>query len=276
MIIAATEILRDFRTGSSLPALVRGNDDLLYVVKWNGTAEGPVASIADWIASNLARSVGIKVPNTSLIDIQCHLCQCPMDPELKDLVLRSIGTNLAVEYLPEAIPYQESLLRNIDEKLREKIFLLDLLLLNIDRVDINPNMLLVNGDLYCIDFSASLAIRQKLTTHVIAESALLALLRRHPFYSEKNTVSEQSFNIRQDAIRQIIAKVPDEWFREVGSKPADARKKIAEGIINTIQDQEKILQKRLLDLKQIPFQNSDERRELRRKNLENFKARAGL
>jgi hypothetical protein len=127
MTIVATEIVRDFRTGSSLPALVRGSDDLLYVVKWKGTAEGPVASVTDWIASNLARLIGIKVPTTSLIDIQCNICQDPMDPELKDLVLRSIGTNLAIEYLPETIPYQEPLPKRIDENLRNKIFLFDLL-----------------------------------------------------------------------------------------------------------------------------------------------------
>jgi hypothetical protein len=107
MKLFAVEIVKDFRSGSSLPVLIRGTDDRLYVVKWKGTAEGSFTSITDLIAINLARTAGILVSETTMITVKPDLCHVSMDAELKDLVLRSIGINLAVEYLPEAIPCEE-------------------------------------------------------------------------------------------------------------------------------------------------------------------------
>lgn len=276
MTIVATEIVRDFRTGSSLPALVRGSDDVLYVVKWNGTAEGIISNVTDGIASNLASLIGIQVPKSRLIKIERTLCRDPMDPELKDLALRSIGTNLAIEYLPNAIPYQEPLRKRIDENLRNKIFLFDLLVLNIDRVENNPNMLFNNSALFCIDFSAALAIRQLLIQQTISESALLSLLRRHPFYSENITVTKNTFTIRYDLVREVIANLPKEWLFGFGYDSARAREQLSAGIFNIFRNAETILQQRLPDLMQTHFQSNAERLELRLKNRNSFKMRFGL
>ncbi len=276
MKLVAIEIVRDFRGGSSLPVLIQASNDRLYVVKWNGTAEGSITSVADWITTSLARLAGIPVPHTSLILIMPDLCQQPMDPEIKDLVFRSIGTNLAIEYLPMAIPFKPNQLQSIDENLRNKIFLFDLLMLNIDRVDSNPNMLFNNRDLFCIDFSASMSIRELLIKRSFSEQSLLSLIRRHPFYSETISVEQIDCSINHDAVNKIVEKVPDEWLNETSNNTTENRVQLTEAIVNIFQNKSTILQKRLDDLKQIPFLSIDERRKLRLDNRNKFKAKFGL
>ncbi len=276
MKLVGIEIVGDFRGGSSWPALVRGSNDRLYVVKWKGTAEGVVASITDLIGTNLARTAGILVPQTSLIVIQPDLCYASMDAELKDLVLRSIGTNLAIEFLPEAIPYAEFHLTRIDEGVRDRIFLFDLLMLNIDRVENNPNMLLNRGDLFCIDFSASMTIRELLTKRSIAEPSLLSLIRRHPFYSETVSEEHSDFQLNSEILTQIVENVTDEWLDEIATDPAEIKRHLKIRIANLIQNRGLILQKRIPALKGMYFQSAAERRQKSLKKRNDFLSRLRL
>lgn len=273
MQVIATEILKDFRGGSSLPVLVRGSDHQFYVVKWQGTGEGVIASITDLITMNLAHLAGITVPLAGLITIPAALCRGSMDAELKDLIMRSLGTNLALEYLPEAMGYKETDLPGIDRNLADKIFLFDLLMLNIDRVDVNPNMLLMNGTLFCIDFSTSMAIRELLVPRNIAVPALLALIRRHPFYSETAAPMTVAFTIADNAVKQIIETIPTEWLDEIDDNTAGLRCQLLEGITRLIDNRTAILEQRLPELRQVHFQSIEERRKASRKNLTDFFSR---
>jgi len=79
MNLHATEIVTDFRGGSSLPVLVMANGGKNYVVKWKGTAEGAIASATDWLALNLAPLFGVSVPQATLITIDEELCYKHLD-----------------------------------------------------------------------------------------------------------------------------------------------------------------------------------------------------
>ena len=61
--VTATRYVTPLREGGSLPGLVEADDDGLYVVKFRGAGQGPRALVAEWLAGELARAVGLPVPD---------------------------------------------------------------------------------------------------------------------------------------------------------------------------------------------------------------------
>ena len=57
-----TRYVTPLREGGSLPGLVEADDDGLYVVKFRGAGQGPRALVAEWLAGELARAIGLPVP----------------------------------------------------------------------------------------------------------------------------------------------------------------------------------------------------------------------
>ena len=60
--VAATRYVTPLREGGSLPGLVEADDDGLYVVKFRGAGQGPKALVAELVAGELARAIGLSVP----------------------------------------------------------------------------------------------------------------------------------------------------------------------------------------------------------------------
>ena len=67
--VVATRYVTPLREGGSLPGLVEADDDGLYVVKFRGAGQGPRALVAEWLAGELARTVGLTVPDLVGIEI---------------------------------------------------------------------------------------------------------------------------------------------------------------------------------------------------------------
>ena len=60
--VTVTRYVTPLREGGSLPAIVEGNDDGLYVLKFRGAGQGVKALIAELIAGELGRALGLPVP----------------------------------------------------------------------------------------------------------------------------------------------------------------------------------------------------------------------
>ena len=60
--VHATRYLTPLREGGSLPAIVEADDDGLYVLKFRGAGQGPKALVAELVAGELARALGLPVP----------------------------------------------------------------------------------------------------------------------------------------------------------------------------------------------------------------------
>ena len=66
--VTATRYVTALREGGSLPGLVEGDDDGLYVVKFHGAGQGPRALVAEWVGGELARRLGLTVPELVGVD----------------------------------------------------------------------------------------------------------------------------------------------------------------------------------------------------------------
>lgn len=255
MHLEAENILRAFRGGSSLPVLVETTRGTRCVVKWKGAGDGPLASAADWIGLHLAQLAGIPVPTPHLIRITPALASAQQDPEINDLVERSLGINLAVEFLNGALPYQPAQSRLIDSELKRRIYCLDVLLLNIDRTDFNPNILFHENRFVCHDFASALEIKTAMNDERYAESALLKVIRRHPFYSPMAKGPIPDFPVKSSDVNEIIHSLPDEWLPD----SASMKKKLVNHSTTLFTERQPVLERRLALLDGIPLESIEAR-----------------
>ncbi len=185
--VLATRYVAPLREGGSLPGLVEADDDGLYVLKFRGAGQGPRALIAELVAGEIGRALGLPVPEIVFIELDPALGRNEPDYEIRSLVLGSAGLNLGLDYLPGSLPYNVAAPFPIDADLASRIVWFDAYVTNIDRTPRNTNMLIWNHRLWLIDHGAALYFhhawadyreRARTPFKAIAEHALLPLATR--------------------------------------------------------------------------------------------------
>src|SRR5450631_3261297 len=103
--ITATRYVTPLREGGSLPAIVEADDDGLYVLKFRGAGQGLKALIAELVAGEIARSLGLPVPEIVFMELDPVLGRSEPDFEIQNLLKASAGLNLALDFLPGALAF---------------------------------------------------------------------------------------------------------------------------------------------------------------------------
>src|SRR6185312_10384504 len=98
--VRATQYVTPLREGGSLPAIVEADDLGLYVLKFRGAGQGPLALAAELVAGEIGRTLGLKVPELVLVEVDAALGRNEPDEEIRDLLRASVGLNLGLDYLP--------------------------------------------------------------------------------------------------------------------------------------------------------------------------------
>lgn len=148
------QYLQPLREGGSLPAIVKADDGFLYVLKFRGAGQGTKALIAEFIGGEIARAIGLKVPELVFMNLDDSFSKTEPDEEIQDLLKFSVGLNLGLHFLSGAITF-DPLVSNIDAMTASKVVLLDSIISNIDRTAKNTNLLNWNKELWVIDNGAS-------------------------------------------------------------------------------------------------------------------------
>jgi hypothetical protein len=213
--IEATRYVTPLREGGSLPALVEASDDGLYVLKFRGAGQGPKALVAEVVAGELARSIGLHVPELALVDVGPALGQAEPDPEIQDLLRASVGVNLGVDFLPSSLPFSPAASAAPAPELAADVVWFDALVTNVDRTAKNPNLLEWHGNLWLIDHGAALYFHhgdrrpghERTAFPAIAEHVLL------PFAGSIEAADERLAPRVTDAVvSDAVASVPDDWL----------------------------------------------------------------
>jgi hypothetical protein len=157
--VAATRYATALREGGSLPGLVEADDDGLYVVKFTGAGQGARALVAEVVVGELARALGLPVPELVVVGVDPELARAEPDAEIRDLVSASPGPNLGVDFLPGALPFLASGFRP-DADLAADVVWLDALTTNVDRTPQNPNLLLWHDRMWLIDHGSALFLQR--------------------------------------------------------------------------------------------------------------------
>src|ERR1700684_895742 len=98
--VTVTRYVTPLREGGSLPAIVEADNLGTYVMKFRGAGQGPLALVAEIIAGELARRLGLRVPEVGRRDVPRRIPGSEPDPEIQDLLKASNGLNLGVDFLP--------------------------------------------------------------------------------------------------------------------------------------------------------------------------------
>lgn len=204
------------REGGSLPAIVEADDGFMYALKFRGAGQGIKALIAELIGGELARVLGLKVPEIVFAWVDAAFGRTEPDEEIQDLLKSSVGLNLALHYLSGAITF-DPVVNHIDPLLASKIVWLDALITNVDRTVRNTNMLMWHKELWLIDHGASLYFHHTWDNWKEQAVRPFALIKDHvllPWASALDQVNETYASILQHSsiFEDILALVPDEWL----------------------------------------------------------------
>jgi hypothetical protein len=215
--ITVTRYVTPLREGGSLPALVEANDDGLYVLKFRGAGQGVRALVAELTAGELARAIGLPVPEIVLAELDQDLARTEPDPEIHALIHDSAGLNLAVDYLPGSITY-DPLVQRIDRRLAARIVWFDAYVSNVDRTSRNTNMLLWHRQPWIIDHGATLYFHHSPGWQNDAQRAAAPFpgIRDHVLLRQAASLDEVDDELTAaltaDVVDGVLSAVPDEWL----------------------------------------------------------------
>ena len=208
--VTASRYVTPLREGGSLPGLVEADDDGLYVVKFRGAGQGPKALAAEIVGGELARALGLPVPELVLVQLDPELARAEPDPEIQDLIRASAGLNLGVDFLPGALPYTPS--RPPDPELAASVVWLDALIENIDRTPRNPNLLLWHGNLWLIDHGAALYVHHGTGDPLAVARRPFPAIRDHVLLAAAGSLPDADGRLAPRADpAAAVALVPAEW-----------------------------------------------------------------
>ncbi|MFJ5614066.1 HipA family kinase [Streptomyces sp. NPDC093221] len=216
------------REGGSVPGVVEADDLGTYVVKFTGAAQGRKALIAEVIAGELARRLGLRVPELVRFHFDPAIAPGEPDQEIQDLLKASGGLNLGMDFLPGSLGF-DPLVFPVDTAEASRIVWFDALIGNVDRSWRNPNMLVWHRDLWLIDHGASLIWHHNWRTARAASdkpynAADHALSRFSP--DPAAAAAELGPLVTDALLAEVTALVPDEWLTgEPGfDSPDDVRR----------------------------------------------------
>lgn len=205
------------REGGSLPAIIEADDDGLYVVKFRGAGQGPKALIAELLAGEIGRLLGLPVPEIVFVDLPAELARTEPDAEIQGLISASAGLNIGLDYLPGSVTF-DPLVFTPDSQLASAIVWFDAFVCNVDRTVRNVNMLIWHRRLWLIDHGASLYFHHAWNSRDLHAANPFALIKDHVLlkYADVLTAADHRMAplITEDKVSGIVELIPDSWLME--------------------------------------------------------------
>lgn len=214
--VTVTRYMQPLREGGSLPALAEADDDFKYVVKFKGGGHGVKTLIAELIGGEIARALGLKVPELVFAELDECFGRSEGDEEIQDLLKASQGLNLGLHFLSGAFTY-DPVVTQTDPLLASKIVWLDSLITNIDRSFRNTNMLIWHKELWLIDHGSALYFQYNWEGWEKKATSPFLYIKDHVLLPQATQMEEADRICRQliteDKIREIVQLIPDEWLQ---------------------------------------------------------------
>jgi len=185
--VTATRYVTPLREGGSLPGILA----------------------AEIVAGELARDLGLPVPELVLIELDPALGNAEPDPEIQELIAASAGINLGVDFLPGSLPYNPE--QPPAAELAADVVWLDSLVTNVDRTPRNPNLLRWHSNLYLIDHGAALYAFHAPDPLQRAQGTFPAI-RDHVLLGDASSIADADARLNAQADPAAAAAlVPPEW-----------------------------------------------------------------
>ncbi len=218
--VLATRYVEPLREGGSLPALVEGDDDGLYVLKFRGAGQGPSVLVAEIVAGEVARRLGLPVPELVYVEVPAELGLAEPDQEVRDLIRASVGLNLGMDFLPGALAYDPAAGMPPDPAFAADVVWFDGLMLNVDRSARNPNLLVWHGRHHLIDHGAALYPHHADPHIARAVDRVLPMPGDHVLLPGAGSVLEADARLAGRLgpadLAEVVALIPETWLAGPG------------------------------------------------------------
>lgn len=219
--VCVTRYVTPLREGGSLPAIVEASDDGTYVLKFRGAGQGARALIAELLSGEIARSLGLKVPELVFVELDSAIARTEPDPEIQDLIKASDGLNLALDYLPGSLTFDPLVPASIagQPELAAAIVWLDAFTTNVDRTARNTNLLVWGQQLWLIDHGASLYFHHSWDDFLARSQSAFAPIKDHVLLPFAGSILEADARLAPlltpDVLQQIVDLIPAGWLGDV-------------------------------------------------------------
>ncbi|HEX4311545.1 MAG TPA: HipA family kinase [Acidobacteriaceae bacterium] len=225
--VQATRYVLPLREGGSLPAIVEADDLGLYVVKFRGAGQGILALIAELIAGEIGRALGLRVPELVFVEIDPALGRNEPDAEIRQLLKASTGLNIALDYLPGSTMFDPAAHDAAPSPEASLLVWFDAFVLNVDRTPRNANLLVWHRKLYPIDHGAALFFHHNWPARENKIESPFMEIEHHLLLPWANKIEEAAAAARQRLtpalLTDIVHQVPDSFFESIPADPAEHR-----------------------------------------------------
>lgn len=213
--VSVTRYITPLREGGSLPAVADADDGFKYVLKFKGAGHGVKALIAELLGGEIARKLGLKIPEIVYAELDEAFGRTEGDEEIQDLLQASRGLNLGMHFLSAAINFDPVAVK-VDELLASKIVWLDAYITNIDRTFRNTNMLLWNREIWLIDNGASFYFHHSWSHWEKQAKTPFGYIKDHVLLPQAGMLDEVDHSFREvltdEVLKEIVGLIPDEWL----------------------------------------------------------------
>ena len=219
--VNVTRYITPLREGGSLPAVAEADDDFKYVLKFRGAGHGVKALIAELLGGEIARALGLRIPEIVFAHLDEAFGRSEGDEEIQDLLKASQGLNLGLHFLSGAITFDPAAVK-ADPEFASSVVWLDAYTTNIDRTVRNTNILLWHQELWLIDQGASFYFHHSWDQWEKHATSAFTLIKDHvllPQASELNEIDAKFHKIlTTEKIREIVELIPDDWLHWADSE----------------------------------------------------------
>lgn len=213
--VTVTRYLQPLREGGSLPALAETCDGQKYVIKFRGSGHGVKMLIAELIGGELARALGLKVPEIVYASLDERFGSLEGDEEIQDLLKASKGLNIGLQFISGAYAY-DPVVTSVDPHIASEIVWLDSLITNVDRSYRNTNMLVRNKELWLIDHGSGLYFHYNWEGWQDKAVGPFKYIKDHVLLSQASKMKEANSICRElitpDKIAEVVQLIPEDWL----------------------------------------------------------------
>ncbi len=214
--VTVTRYVTPLREGGSLPAIVEADDDGLYVLKFRGAGQGTKALIAELVAGELGRALGLPVPEIVLMELDPVLGRSEPDYEIRSLIKASAGLNLGLDYLPGALAFNPLDASRLDPLLASSIAWFDAFVTNVDRTARNTNMLFWHRRLMLIDHGSTLYFHYGTGDYLSRSRSPFPAIKEHVLLPVASALEEADALLKglltPETIRETVKAIPESWL----------------------------------------------------------------
>lgn len=248
--VTATRYVTPLREGGSMPAVIEADDEGLYVLKFRGAGQGAKALVAEWVAGEIGRVLGLPVPEIVFIELDPELARTEPDSEIQHLIRASAGLNLALDYLPGAVAF-DPVAEHPDATLASQVVWFDAYVSNVDRTARNTNLLIWHRQLKLIDHGAALYFHHGWDGRTANAGNPFPLIKDHVLLPWAERIAEVdpllAAKLPAETIAGIVAQLPDAWLQgeDAFADPATQRAAYVDYLLQRLAQRERFVEEAL-------------------------------